>query len=64
MKFKTKVAILLVAALLTFVGFNIMVTSSSTVDILKISKQAGYEMISNVLAKALAAAPRSASIKG
>lgn len=64
MKLRTKMAILLVAALLTFAGFNLMVTLSSAVDILKIGKQAGYEIITNVLAKAEAATPRPAFIKG
>jgi hypothetical protein len=64
MKLRTKMAILLVAALLTFAGFNLMVSSSSAVDILKIGKRAGYEIIANVLAKVEAATVRSAFIKG
>ena len=64
MKLRTKMAILLVAALLTFAGFNLMVTSSSAVDILKIGKQAGYEIIANVLAKVEAPTVRSTFIKG
>lgn len=63
MRYRTKIAILLVALLLTFAGFNLMVTSSSALDILKIGKQAGYEIIANVLAKAEAAMPRPVFIK-
>jgi len=51
MKFKTKVAILLAAVLLTFLGFNLIV-SSGAVELVKVGKQAGYEIISNYLAKA------------
>jgi len=50
MKFKTKVAILLAAVLLTFLGFNLI--ASSGVELVKVGKQAGYEIISNYLAKA------------
>jgi hypothetical protein len=56
MNFKQKVAIFLAAILLTLVGFNLIV--SPAVDILKVGKQAGYEIISNYLAKADAAAHR------
>jgi len=51
MKLKVKVLILLVAMLITFVGFNAMVTSSSVDQMLKMGKQAGYEIISNVVAR-------------
>jgi len=51
MKLKIKVLILLVAVLITFVGFNAMVTSSSVDQMLKMGKQAGYEIISNVVAR-------------
>jgi Tfp pilus assembly protein PilO len=54
MNFKQKVVIFLAAILLTLVGFNLIV--SPAVDILKVGKQAGYEIISNYLAKADAAA--------
>lgn len=37
MKLKTKVAILIVAVLLTFIGFNLM-TSTAAVDMIKIAK--------------------------
>lgn len=50
MKFKTKVAILLVALLLTFAGFNMM-ASSAAVDLVKVGKEAGYNIIANVLAQ-------------
>jgi len=51
MKFKTKVAIFSMAAFLTFVQFN-LIAFSPAVDLLKIGKEAGYEIIANVLAKA------------
>jgi hypothetical protein len=37
MKLKTKAAILIIAVLLTFIGFNLM-TSPAAVDMLKIAK--------------------------
>ena len=61
MKIKTKVAILLAAVLLTFLGFN-LIASSGAVELVKVGKQAGYEIISNFLAKADTASHHS--IKG
>jgi hypothetical protein len=49
MKLRDKLAIFLVAVLITFVGFSLI--ASSSVDILKVGKKAGYEIISNMLAK-------------
>ena len=51
MSFKAKVAIFLLATLITLTGFN-LIASSSALDILKMGKKAGYEIIANVLAKA------------
>jgi hypothetical protein len=51
MSFKAKIAIFLVATLITLAGFN-LIASSPALDILKVGKQAGYEIIANVLAKA------------
>lgn len=51
MKFKMKVAIFLMATLITLFGFN-LIASSSALDMLKMGKKAGYEIITNVLAKA------------
>jgi len=51
MSFKAKVAIFLLATLITLTGFN-LIASSSALDILKVGKKAGYEIIANVLAKA------------
>lgn len=62
MSFKTKVAIFLLATLITLAGFN-LIASSSALDIMKVGKQAGYEIIANVLAKADAASNRSSSIR-
>jgi hypothetical protein len=51
MRFKQKFAIFVLAVLLTFVGFNLL-TSPSAVELVKVGKQAGYEIIANVLAGA------------
>lgn len=48
MRWITKVEIFLMAVILTFFLFNLMVPSSA-VEMIKIGKQAGYEIISNVL---------------
>ena len=61
MKLREKLAIFVVAVLLTLVGFNLIAAPS--VDILKIGKQAGYEIIANYLARVETAAQRSL-IKG
>ena len=50
MRLRTKLTILLVAVFLTFVGFN-LIAFSPAVDLLKIGKEAGNEIIANVLAK-------------
>ena len=50
MRLRTKFTILFVAVLLTFVGFN-LIAFSPAVDLLKLSKEAGNEIIANVLAK-------------
>jgi len=50
MKFRTKFAIFLMAVLLTFVGFN-LIAFSPALDLLKLGKEAGNEIIANVLVK-------------
>ena len=55
MRLKEKIGIFLAAVLLTLIGFNFI--AAPTVDMMKIGKQAGYEMIANYLAKADIAAP-------
>jgi hypothetical protein len=50
MKLKSKIAILLVAILVTFIQFNWIVCSTCCVDILEVAKKAGYERISTVQA--------------
>ena len=50
MRFRTKFAILLMAVLLTFVGFN-LIAFSPAVDLLKLGKEAGNEIIANFLVK-------------
>ncbi|MEW5901044.1 MAG: hypothetical protein AB1715_06235 [Acidobacteriota bacterium] len=49
MHFKAKVAIFLLAVLITLAGFSLI--SAPAVDILKIGKEAGYEIIANVVAE-------------
>lgn len=63
MKLRTKLEILLVAVLLTFFAFNLMVPAAA-VDLMKIGKKAGYEIISNMLAKADTASDRPTLVKG
>ena len=48
MKLKTKTAIFMMAVLLTFVGFSLI--ASPSIEIMKVGKEAGYEIISNYLA--------------
>ena len=48
MRLITKVEIFLMAVILTLFLFN-MIISPSAVELIKIGKQAGYEIISNVV---------------
>lgn len=50
MKLRTKIAILLVSIAISFVQFNLIVSCTCCVQVLKIAKKAKYQMISNVLA--------------
>jgi len=50
MRLRTKVSIFLTAVILTFVGFN-LITFSPAMDLLRIGKKAGNEIIANVLAQ-------------
>jgi hypothetical protein len=61
MKIKEKLVILLAATVLTLIGFNLIAAPS--LEIMKVGKQAGYEIIANYLAKTDTAAQRS-MIKG
>jgi hypothetical protein len=49
MNFKAKVAIFLLAVLISLTGFSLI--SAPAVDIIKIGKRAGYQIIANVLAE-------------
>lgn len=49
MKFKVKVAIFLVATLISIVGFSLI--AAPAVDVIVVGKKAGYQIISNFLAK-------------
>ncbi len=48
MKSITKMEIFLMAAILTFFLFNMMIPSSA-LELIKIGKKAGYEIIANVM---------------
>jgi hypothetical protein len=48
MRLITKIEIFVVAIVLTFFLFNMMVTPSA-MELMKIGKQAGYEIISNLV---------------
>ena len=50
MKLREKTAIFIVAVLITFVGFSLIAAPSESM--LRIGKEAGYEIIANYLAKA------------
>ncbi len=50
MRLRTKVSIFLTAVILTFVGFN-LIAFSPAIDLLRIRKKAGNEIIANFLAK-------------
>lgn len=63
MKFKTRVAIFLVAVLLSLIGFNLVVTSPD-LNLLKAGKTADHKSTSNYLAKAETASLYSASSLG
>jgi len=49
MKFREKVLIFTAALLLSFIGFSLIISPSAS--ILRIGKDAGYEIIENYLAK-------------
>jgi hypothetical protein len=53
MKLRERVLIFMAAVLITLVGFSLI--SSPAVDMVKVGKEAGYEIITNWLAKADAA---------
>jgi len=50
MNIKEKAGIFVLAVFLTLVGFSLV--AAPAVDMVKVGKYAGYEIISNVLAKA------------
>jgi len=60
MKFKSKAVIFLVATMISFVGFSLI--ASPFVDVLVVGKEAGYEQISNFLAKSDASKDLKTSI--
>jgi len=60
MRYKTKIAIFLVAVLLTFIGFNLM-TSRTVVEMVKIGNQPDYTIPIHVVAE-IGALPSSSAI--
>ncbi len=60
MRLRTKVSIFLTAVILTFVGFN-LIAFSPAVELLKLGKKAGNEIIANVLVKEEAITKHSSS---
>jgi hypothetical protein len=52
MSLKGKIAIFMVAVLISLVGFSLV--ASPSLDILKVGKEAGFEMIGNYMAECLA----------
>ncbi len=50
MKLRAKALILLAAVLITFVGFNTMVTASSVDKMITVGHEAGLRIIANVVA--------------
>jgi len=62
MNFKEKFGIFVLAVVLTFVGFSLV--AAPAVDLVKVGKYAGNEIISNVLAKANLPFTLSKSSKG
>jgi hypothetical protein len=61
MRVKEKVVIFIAAAVLTLVGFSVIAAPS--VELMRVGKEAGYQIIANYLEKAKSAAPRYA-VKG
>ena len=52
MSLKGKIAIFMVAVLISLAGFSLI--ASPSLDVLKVGKEAGLEMIGNYMAKCLA----------
>ena len=48
MKFRAKIAILMISIFITLIGFDLMIPSS-VIDMLKIGKKIGYRITANVL---------------
>ncbi|MCX7973039.1 MAG: hypothetical protein N3B16_00860 [Candidatus Aminicenantes bacterium] len=62
MRLRTKIAIIMIALVLSLVGFNLIVTPSA-LELAKIGKQAGAEIIANYLMK-VEATSKTPAIKG
>lgn len=62
MRLREKIGIFVLAVLLTFAAFSII--AAPAVDIMKVGKFAGYEIISNVLARANSPLVQSITRKG
>jgi len=62
-RFRTKIAIFIIALLLSTFGFN-LIANSPALDLLKVGKAAGYEIIANYLAKEKTASHHSSLTRG
>ncbi len=62
MKITTKIAIMIVALFLSLVAFNLIIPPAA-LELAKVGKQAGSEIIANYLMK-VEASPKTPAIKG
>jgi hypothetical protein len=61
MKFRTKLGIFLISCVITFIGFSLLIPAGA-IDLMKIGKTNGYEIVSDVLV--VKAVKESPSVKG
>ncbi len=62
MRFREKFLIFIVAALVSFLGFSLI--ASSSICVLKVGKEAGYEIIENYLTRSNTCSQHSCLIEG
>jgi hypothetical protein len=61
MKLRSKLGIFLISCVITFIGFSLLIPAGA-VDLIKIGKTNGYEIVSNVLV--VKAVQDSPSVRG
>jgi len=61
MKLRSKIGIFLLSCVITFIGFSLLIPAGA-VDLMKIGKTNGYEIVSNVLV--VKAVQDSPSVRG